>query len=292
MTGPSSRVPATVVAFAALVVLVGTNIVAIRFTNRELAPLWNAGLRFALAAALFGMIAVARRIERPTRLQVLGSISYGLLAFGGFFAFVYIGLLHAPAALGQTVLALGPLLTLLLASATGMERLNGRAIAGSALALAGIGIAFGAQERLGVPLIALIALILGATCFATAGILAKRLPPADPVVQNAIGTVAGAIVLLTLSRLAGEAWLPPSTTATWIWFAYLVLPGTVLIFLLFLHLLRRLPATVVSYQFVLAPVVSMVLGALFLGESIGPGTVIGAAVVAGAVYLGALTRPL
>jgi drug/metabolite transporter (DMT)-like permease len=291
MSGFATRIPATGVAFAALVVLVGTNIVAIRVTNRELAPLWNAGLRFALAAVLFGGIAIVRRTDTPSRRQALGSVAYGLLAFAAFFAFVYVGLVSATAALGQTVLALGPLLTLLIAIALGMERLRRRAIAGSALALVGIGLAFGAQERLDVPAASLVALALGASSFAVAGILAKRLPPADPVLQNAIGTAAGAIVLLALSRLVGEPWLVPRTTATWIWFVYLVVPGTVVIFLLFLHLVRRLPATVVSYQFVLAPIVSMVLGASFLGEPLGPGTVLGAAIVAGGVYLGALARP-
>jgi hypothetical protein len=33
----------TILAFAALVVLIGTNLVAIRIGNRELAPLWHAG---------------------------------------------------------------------------------------------------------------------------------------------------------------------------------------------------------------------------------------------------------
>jgi hypothetical protein len=41
---------ATLAAFRSLVVLVGANFVAIRFNNRELAPFWGAGTRFALAA--------------------------------------------------------------------------------------------------------------------------------------------------------------------------------------------------------------------------------------------------
>jgi drug/metabolite transporter (DMT)-like permease len=206
-----------------------------------------------------------------------------------FFAFVYTGLVHATAALGQTVLALGPLVTLLLATAAGMEPLRGRAVAGAAFAMIGIGIAFCAQEHLDVPAVSVLALAAGATSFAAAGILAKRLPPADPVVQNAIGTAVGAMVLLTLSRIAGEPWLMPQSPATWLWFAYLVIPGTVVIFLLFLYLVRRLPATVVSYQFVLAPIVSITLGWVILGEPIGPGTVVGAAIVASGVYLGALS---
>jgi drug/metabolite transporter (DMT)-like permease len=290
MSGPRERQSsATLAAFVVLVVLVGTNLVAIRFTNRELAPLWNAGLRFALAAALFAVIALIRRSQPPTTRVAVGSAAYGLLAFALFFAFVYTGLVHATAALGQTVLAMGPLVTLLLATSAGMESLRGRAVAGAAFAMIGIGIAFGAQEHLDVPVVSVIALAAGATSFAAAGILAKRLPPADPVVQNAIGTAVGAIVLLTLSRIAGEPWQMPQSTATWLWFAYLVIPGTVVIFLLFLYLVRRLPATVVSYQFVLAPIVSITLGWIVLGEPIGPATLVGAAIVAGGVYLGALS---
>lgn len=290
MTTFASRPPsAAIAAFLVLVVLVGTNLVAIRFTNRELAPLWNAGLRFAVAAILFFLLAAVRRPGWPSARVAWGSALYGLLAFGGFFAFLYTGLVQATAALGQTVLALGPLITLLLASSLGMEAVRRRAVAGSALALVGIAIAFGAQEHLEVPLMSLGALAAAATSFAVAGIVAKRLPPADPALQNALGTAVGAIALLTLSRIAGEPWVLPRSTETWLWFAYLVIPGTVLIFLLFLYLLRRLPATIVSYQFVLAPIVSITLGVLLLGEPIGPGIVIGAALVAAAVYVGALT---
>jgi drug/metabolite transporter (DMT)-like permease len=289
MTVPASRTtPSTIAAFALLVVLVGTNIVAIRFTNRELAPLWNAGFRFALASGLFAAIAALQRRGWPTYRVVRGSVVYGLLAFAGFFAFVYVGLVHATAALGQTVLALGPLMTLVIASAIGMERLHGRAVAASALALVGIAVAFGAQEHLDVPAASLVALAAGAASFAVGGIVAKRLPAADAVIRNAVGTAVGAAVLLTLSRFAGEPWTLPRSTEAWLWFVYLVVPGTVVIFLLFLYLLDRLPATVVAYQFVLAPIVSITLAWLLLGESIGPGTLVGAAIVVGAVYLGAL----
>jgi hypothetical protein len=40
-------------AFITQAVLAGGNAVGIRFSNRELAPMWGAALRFSLAAALF-----------------------------------------------------------------------------------------------------------------------------------------------------------------------------------------------------------------------------------------------
>lgn len=291
MTMPATRYgPRAMAAFATLVVLVGTNLVAIRVTNRELAPWWNAGSRFVLAAAFFGVIAAVRRPARPSTAALRGSVLYGLLSFAGFFAFLYVGLVHATAALGQTVLALGPLITLILAAMLGMERISGRAIAGSALALTGIAIAFGAQEHLGVPVGSLLALAAAATSFALGGLIAKRSPALDPALQNTVATAVGAAVLLPLSRLAGEPWIIPTSAATWLGFAYLVVPGTVGVFLLFIYLLRRLPATVVSYQFVLAPIVSISLGGLLLGETVGPATLVGAVLVVAGVYIGALSQ--
>ena len=103
--------PALVGAFGLLVLLVGTNIVAIRASNRELAPFWNAGLRFSLAAVAFSAIAIARGASRPSATAVRDGVLYGFLAFAAFFGFLYLGLVRATAGLGQVILALGPLAT-------------------------------------------------------------------------------------------------------------------------------------------------------------------------------------
>lgn len=280
--------PAKIVAFSALVVLVALNLVAIRFTNRELAPFWNAAARFALAAAAFGLIAAVRRIPLPSPRAVAGSVIYGAFAFAAFFALLYLGLVHATAALGQVVLAMGPLITLLFAAAVGLEPLRARAIAGALVALVGVAVVFGAQEHLGVPVTSLLALAGAASSFAAGAIVSKRLPPIDPVWQNAVGTAVGGAVLLALSRVAAEHVTLPQDGVTWLWFGYLVLPGTVIVFGLYLYLLRRLPASIVSYQFILAPLVSIALGAALLDEPAGFGTLLGAVIVAAGVYLGAL----
>jgi hypothetical protein len=45
-------------AFLAFVVLGGTNIVAVRFSNRELPPVWGSAIRFFAAAAVLATFAV------------------------------------------------------------------------------------------------------------------------------------------------------------------------------------------------------------------------------------------
>ncbi len=285
---PSRPDRATPLAFGALVLLVGSNLVAIRFNNRELAPLWGAAVRFALAAVIFAAIVAARRLPIPKGPALAGAAVYGLLGFAGFFAFLYLGLVRAPAALGQIVLALVPLLTMLFAVVIGLERFRWRALVGAIVSMAGIAIVYGGQARADVPLVSLLALIAAAVCFAATGILVKRLPPANPVATNAIATTVGAVVLLTLSVIAGEPWAIPVQGATWAALAYLVTLGTVVVFLLFLFTVKRWRASSVSYQFVLAPFVAVSLESALAEEAITPIFAVGAVLVLAGVVFGAL----
>jgi hypothetical protein len=117
--------------FAGAVVIGGSNFVAVRFSNRELDPLWGAFLRFALAAAVFVVLVAVLRLPLPRR-RVLGPAAvYGLLAFGGTYGCLYWALQDVPAGIGAVVMAVGPLLTLLLAVGHRLEHLTVRALAGS-----------------------------------------------------------------------------------------------------------------------------------------------------------------
>jgi len=87
MTSPGERV--ALAAFVTQAVLAGGNAVGIRFSNRELAPLWGAGFRFALAAALLLAVMAALRLAVPRGQALAGAIVYGALNFGGAFALAY-----------------------------------------------------------------------------------------------------------------------------------------------------------------------------------------------------------
>src|SRR5438094_129332 len=62
MNRPSTAVLSV---FVAVVLIGGTNFVAVRFSNRELPPFWGAGLRFAIAGILLVGFAAWRRIRLP-----------------------------------------------------------------------------------------------------------------------------------------------------------------------------------------------------------------------------------
>ena len=280
----------TIAAFAALIGLIGTNLVAIRIGNRELDPLWNAGFRFLVAAILFWAIAAVRRPTPPSRRALRGAAIYGLLAFAAFFGFLYGGLVQASVGVATATLALGPLITLGIAAAIGQERLRAVAVVGALIAFAGIAVMYASELTGSVPITSLLLLIAAAVSFALGGIEVKRSPPMDMVVQNGIATTIGAIVLIGLAIVTGEDLALPRQPETWLAFVYLVIPGTLLTFWILLYLLRRWPASRVAYQFVLAPIVAIIVAALVLGEPIVPAIVLGTALVIVGVWIGAL-RP-
>jgi drug/metabolite transporter (DMT)-like permease len=151
--------------------LAGGNAVCIRFTNRELEPLWGAGLRFALAAAILLAVMVVLRLALPSGRPLAGAVLYGALQFAGAFALAYYGFVRVHASLGQIVLAIVPLATLLLAVVQRQESLRAGAVVGGILALGGIAVMFRAPVGDPVPFPSLVALVGAALCFGEAAIV-------------------------------------------------------------------------------------------------------------------------
>ncbi len=288
MHGDGERV--ALVAFATGAVLAGGNAVGVRFSNRELAPLWGAGLRFSLAAALLAAVMTVLKLGLPRRRALVGALLFGALNIGAAFALIYYGLVRVHAGLGQTVLAVVPLVTLLLAVLHRQERLRGEAVAGSLLALGGIAVLSRAPLREAVPPLSLLALIGGAFCFAEAAVLVRRFPQVHPVTMNAVGMATAAALLIAGSLLANEPIELPQRAATWAAIGYLVLVGSVVVFVLYIVVLARWTASRAAYTFVLVPVVTVLLSAWLDDEPIAAGLVLGGVLVVAGVYFGAL-RP-
>jgi drug/metabolite transporter (DMT)-like permease len=276
--------------FVATSVLAGGNAVGVRFSNRELAPLWGAGLRFSLAAAVLLVVMAVLRLPAPRGRAMAGALLYGVLNFAAPFALAYYGLVRVHAGLGQTLLALVPLATLLLAVLQRQERLLVAGVIGTFLALAGVAVISRASIEESVPVLSLLALVGGALCFAEAAIVVRHFPPVHPVTMNAVGMTTGAVLLIAGSLLAGQHMEIPDRVATWVAIGYLVLVGSVVVFVLYLVVLRYWSASRTAYGFVLTPIVTVLLSAWLDDEPIGFGLVVGGLLILAGVYIGAL-RP-
>ena len=292
----SSADRTTSIAFLGIVIFGGLNGLAVKYTIFELDPFWGAALRFLLAAVLLGGIVMLRRLPLPRGRALAGSVLYGLLGFAIPYALMYYGIVEAPAGLLMVMLALVPLLTLLLAVAQGLEKLRRRGPAGALLAIGGVAIIFaervGAQGDLAVPLLSLLA-ILGATvALAETGVVVKSLPRAHPVVNNTLAMAIGGLVLLGVAIVAGDAMVIPAQPQTIAATVYLVLGGSIALFMLFLYVIERWSASATSYAVLLMPIVTIALGAILLAEPITVGLLGGAALIVAGVYLGAFAPSL
>lgn len=230
------------------------------------------------------------RLSLPTGRALLGVLLYGVLIFGGAFSFAYYALVEIHAGLGQTLLALVPLATLLLAVLKRQERVRLAALVGTVLSVAGIGVVSGLTESGSVPLLSLLAVLGAVVCFAEGTVLARRFPSVHPVTANAVGMAVGAAILVVLALLFGDAIEVPERSATWLALAYLVVLGSGPVFVLYVFVVRRWSASRAAYDFVVIPLVTIALSAWIDDEPIGAGLVLGGLLVLAGVYVGAL-RP-
>jgi drug/metabolite transporter (DMT)-like permease len=278
------------VVFALIALIGGGNAVGVHIAVDELAPFWAAATRFLAAAVLFGLIMLAFRVPVPRGGALVGSLLYGVLGFFGAFAFLFWGLQETPPGTGQTIIALVPLLTLLLAVAHRLERFTLRAMLGALVAFGGL--VFLVADRIGanVPLLSLLAVVAGAAFLAESGVVLKMTPRAHPVASNAVGMLAGGALLLVLSGIVGDRWVAPEQSDTWAAMIFLVVGGSVAVFGLFVFLLGRWAASAVSYVLLLQPLATIAYSAILTGEPITPALFIGAAIILFGVYLGVFAR--
>lgn len=278
----------TLAAFVTAVVFLGVNFVAVRFSNQELPPFWGASLRFIIASVLLFSIVRLRTIPLPQGAALKGAALYGLFSFAISYGFLYWGLTRVSSGMASVTFATIPLVTQLVASLIGQERLTWKGMLGAAIVIAGIAVVFLEQLRFDVPLIYLGSVLLGVVSSALSGIIVKYYPKSHPVSTNVVGMGVGAILLLVLSFMTGETQSLPALPATWLALGWLVL-SSIVGFVLIVWLLSRWSATATSYIGVLTPLVTVAAASLLEGETPTLTFLVGSLFVLLGVYVGALS---
>jgi len=276
-------------AFFLIALFGGGNAVAVRFSNAELAPFWGATIRFAAAGFLFWLILFLRRIPLPQKRDAIVLLLTGFFTSGVSFAFIYLGLVKVPASLGSVMIALGPLMTLFLAIAHRIESFRWQSLLGGLIALIGIAIASRAQVGAVIPPVYLFSLIAGSAIGAEGNVILKIYSPkSEPTATNALTLAAGLVFLALASMFFREAHTIPALPATWMAIGYVVIFGSLIMFSLYIWLLRRWSASATSYAIMLFPIVGTLGSALLLGEKITPAFVLDGVLVLLGVWIGAL----
>ena len=268
--------------YAALVVIWSSTWVAIKIGLEDLPPLLGAGIRFALAG--LGLLALAALMGRPLRTDARLAGVLALLPFAAAYGLIYWGEQYVPSGLAAVLFGVMPLYSAVLASvALSGEPLRARLLAGIAVALGGLSLAFGETLELGHSRFALAAAIACAAAplaSAVGNVAIKRAGGAlDAIVLNGWAMLAGGGLLLAVSALA-EAWEVTWSSRAVGSIAYLAIVGSAVPFVALTVLLRELPAVTVSYITLLLPFGALAFGSALYDERITLPAAGGAALVA------------
>ena len=262
--------------------------VAIKIGLEDVPPLLGAGIRFALAGG--GLLLLARALGRPLKTDAALATVLALLPFAAAYGLIYWGEQYVPSGLAAVLFGVMPLYSATIASvALADEPLRARLIAGIAVAIGGLAIAFGESLALGDAkwaLLAASACAIAPLCAAIGNVSSKRRGQAlDPIVLNAWAMLGGgALLLITSAPL--EDWTEAAWTAQSLGsIAYLAAIGSAVPFVTLTILLRQLPAVTVSYITLLLPFGALAFGAALYDERVTLAAVGGALLVAAGLLI-------
>jgi drug/metabolite transporter (DMT)-like permease len=277
---------------ALMIVGWAANYIAGKIALQSLPAVLLYGVRISMAAALMLPVYLwDRRRHTPTWTLRDLPLMVGIGIFGvslNQFLFV-VGLSRTSVAHAAIFANLSPFLVLLLAAASGLEKLTLRKVVGVVVALAGVVLLrvadsgpAGASTFLGDFLT-----FLGSLAFAIFTVVGK--PTAKRMGSIAVNTVAyiGGAILMAPVTIWQAARFPLATVPWQAWLSvfYMALGPSVICYLIYYNALAHMEASRLSAVNYFLPVMATLLGVWTLGESITMWTAVAGIVIFGGVYV-------
>ena len=284
-----------IVAFAALYLIWGSTYLGIRFAIETIPPFLMAGTRFLIAGLIMYAIAWSQGIGRSSWANWRTSLIIGACLLLGGNGGVTISEKYIDSGLAAVVVAVVPIYIVVIGWATGMApRPKPIVWLGLVGGFVGVGILFGPALRFSSsdgshPAIGMSILLVSSFIW-SAGSLYSRAAKhaASPFLTAAQQMICGGALLLLTGVLTGELrrFYPESMSILSVAsFAYLVIIGAVVGYTAYIWLLRHCdPAKVATYAYV-NPIVAVLLGAVFAGETLSMRTLVAASLIIGSVAL-------
>ncbi len=272
----------------------GSTYLGIRVAVERIPPILLAGTRFTVAGSLLlAFCALTGRAPRLTRRQALELGVVGFLLLSVSNSVLAWAELYLPTGLSALLVAVVPIWFLLVERfllPTG-DRVTGSAAGGIALGGLGVAVLFWPKLTGGPALgwgqaAACVALLGSSFAWAFGSVLSRRWKVAvDPLVasgwQMLIAGVLNVAAAAAIGDMGRARWDAAGVGAI----AYLVVFGSWVGYSAYIWLLRHVPTSKVSTYAYVNPIVAVVLGWAFLGESLDRYIVAGAAIIVPAVAL-------
>ncbi len=283
---------------ALLVFIWGSTWLVIKIGLTDLPPFLSAGVRFAFGATI--LFAVARMqgiasIPRSARLNaalfVLGtgsfSVNYGV---------VYWSEQYLPSGLTAVLFATYPFFTLLVAHLIiPGERITTRKMIGVLLGFAGVVLIFRTDLTVANPqgLTAAMVILVSPVVAAICTVAIKRWGGhVHPYMLTTLPMTYGALTLLTVSFLTEDIGAARWSATAVGSIVYLAIFGSVIGFVVYYTILRKVAVTSLNLIAYLFPVVAVALGFLILGEVLEPLTFLGAGAIVVGIVIATYRRRL
>ncbi len=248
-----------------------------------------AGLLRALPAGLIAL-ALTRTLPRGAwwgKAAVLGVLNIGLT-----FPLLFFAAERLPGGVAATLAAAQPLVVAVLAVAVLREWLSGWRLAWGVAGVAGVGLVV-IGPKAGLDTAGVLAGLGSAASMALGVTLTKRWGrPAEsgPTAFAGWQLTAGGLFLVPITFLAEGA--PPAITLhAVLGYLWMGLAGGLLAYVLWFRGFTTLPVSSVAVLVLLSPLVAAVLGAVVLGQTLGPIQLVGFALSLAAIVVGQLPPP-
>ncbi|EKY1942166.1 drug/metabolite exporter YedA [Cronobacter turicensis] len=254
-------------ALFALYIIWGSTYFAIAVGVKSWPPFMMAGVRFLCAGVLLLTYLLATGHKLPARRPMLNAALIGvlLLAVGNGFVTVAEHQ-HVPSGIAAVMVATVPLFALIFSRFFGIQTRKLEWL-GVAIGLAGIVLLNSGGNLNGNPWGALLILI-GSLSWAFGSVYGSRIELPTGMMAGAIEMLAAGLVLMAASLLTGERMTTMPDLSGFLAVGYLALFGSVIAINAYMYLIRNVsPAVATSYAYV-NPVVAVLLGTGFGGESL------------------------
>jgi len=244
---------------------------------RELPVLTVVVCRVALAAVMLGGVLWLRRERLPLDRRIwIPFFAMGVLNNVIPFSLIVWGQQHIASGVASIINASTPLFTVVLAHVlTDDERLTPGKLAGALIGFAGVGLMIGgdALQSIGRDTVAQLMCLAGAVSYAFAGIYGRRFRAmrVSPIATATGQLTASSIILMPLALLIDRPWTIPLPSGSAIGALVGVAAlSTALAYVLYFRILATAGATNLLLVTFLIPVSAILLGSVFLHETLQP----------------------
>ncbi|MGP6085484.1 EamA family transporter [Antarctobacter jejuensis] len=244
-------------------------------------PITLAALR-ALPAGLL-LLAVTRCL--PPRAWLGRAFLLGSFNFALFWVLLFVAAYRLPGGVAATLGALQAIIVIVMARGWLGTPIRAGAVVAAAAGVLGVALLLIGPEA-GLDPIGIAAGLGGAASMAAGTVLSRKWqPPVSALSFSAWQLTAGGLILLPLA-LFTEPPLPPLTTTNLAGLTWLGLIGAAATYAIWFRGVARLEPGAVSMLGMMSPVTAVILGWVWLGQSLSPLQGMGAVIVLGAVWAG------